>query len=99
MSDPIKLEKTEHYQRTNCRIPPIGPCVIVTPRGSIQVEEVPGFLTIEVSRSKSPNSVVVMLYDPGSKAGLIVQMTADNALNAGASMIALANRIDGGEVN
>lgn len=104
MRDPIQLEKTEFYQRTDCSITPIGPCLIVTARGTIVVQEVPGFLTIDVSRNGAPASVAVMVYSPSPVDGeygdgLIVQMDAKSARSAGYSLVALAETLEPGGAN
>lgn len=101
MPNTIKLEKTDTFQSIGDSIEPFGDCQIVTVRGLISAAEVPGYTTILVERDGGPASVMVMLYHPPCDGadlgtGLITQLSASSARQVGASLIDLANRIDGG---
>jgi hypothetical protein len=100
VTDTLHLNKLEGYMAVTCSFPPLGGVHIETPRGPVLVADAPGFTTIRVNHEDEP-SIAVLVYDPpraGEEqgAGYIVQMSPDNARNAGASLIHLANLVDGG---
>lgn len=102
MSDQIiPLEKTETYQRTNCSFAPVGPGTMMTPRGEVYIEDVPGFLSMEIMRDGKVQSVGILVYEPkpGKGEGMLVQFSADNARAVAASLMMIADKIEAMEPN
>lgn len=95
----MEIEKTPTYQETNDQIAPIGPMSMVTRKGIITAYDAPGITSLEIrNEDGSVRSAAIVVYDPSPEvgAGLIVQMSADSARRFGASLIGIANLIDGG---
>lgn len=100
MTDRIKIDKTEHCLSRNDSITPLGGVEYQTPRGPVYAVDVPGYLNLEVVREDG-SSIAIMLYHPPCEgqelgAAFITQMSAENARLIGASLIELANKVDGG---
>ena len=79
-------------------IPHIGDLTLVTVRGAIDAEEVPGAMSTKIT---SPDDVTVglTLYVPPQAKGLhgrgmFVQLRPNEARNMGASLVKIANDLD-----
>ncbi|QZP06841.1 hypothetical protein [Caenibius sp. WL] len=94
--DTIVIEKTKTYQQTRAQLGRIGPIVMETPRGPVEVEDAPGFLTMQVDREGAPHSIAVLVYEPrpGKGRGLVVQMDANSARAVAASLMMMADRLE-----
>lgn len=97
--DLIKPEKLPGFAQLNSSLPPLGPCAIVTARGTVQVEEVPGLTTLIINRAAGASSVALLVYRPAEDssqigAGVLTQLDANSARNIAASLLKLANDID-----
>lgn len=75
----------------------IGSIKVDTPRGTIEAIEIPGLTSIMVERDNGDRSIVMLSYDPEHSAGVFVQLSPDLARNMGASLLHLANLVDGGK--
>lgn len=94
--DRIVVEKTKTYQQTSSRFRRVGPVKMVTPRGEVHVEDVPGFTTLQIDHDGKPYSIAVLVYEPepGRGQGMIVQMGADSARAVAGSLMMLADRLE-----
>lgn len=97
MSDgePMRLEKLRTFERLESRIAPLGSVTMITPRGEVLVEEMPGFLTLELCFNGHPGSIGIMVYEPapGRAKGMLVQINANQARAIAGSLMELADRL------
>lgn len=104
MIDTVNLHPTENSISEGSDIPPMAPTIFNTGRGPVLAMDWPGICSIGMMREGSETSTVaVMIYDPrpvlgheGPGTAALSQMTAEQARNFGASLIELADQIDGG---
>lgn len=98
MAENLKLEQMPTGAKLQYTCTPIGPLTIATARGVIEAAEVPGCSTIEMrDPNGAPLTIMLFLYDPETGSGMFNQMSAEMARHMGASLIHLANRLDGQE--
>jgi hypothetical protein len=103
MSDRTTPSKMPTYTQTVDNYPPFGGIEIETVRGPVRVVDAPGLTSLAFDRDEA-SSIGLMIYEPshergGVGVGMIVQMGPATARNFAASLVHLANRIDGGRTN
>jgi hypothetical protein len=100
MATPIT--KTDTYEQTRGVADKLGCMDVETPKGICHIHDAPGVLTVEISGDGRVPSVGIMLYDPepqtvsGKGVGFISQLDAGSARNVAASLLRMADRLDGG---
>lgn len=101
MSDEIiEPKKTNTYQSVREQLEPLGDMVVQTPHGAVMCREVAGFTTLFFMREGQPATMMLMVFDPpvvpgGTGQAMGIQISASTARSLGASLIELANNIDG----
>lgn len=73
----------------------LGPRTLRTPRGDVDVVDAPGFSTMLV-QSEDPewSRVGVLVYDPETGKGMIVQFDPASARTTAASLLRLADELE-----
>lgn len=99
MSEPMKPARSPHCITTRCNIAPIGPVDIVTPSGPVRAHDAPGLIALTVT-TDAQTVIAVLAYDPTPDIahGLLAQMDPATARNFGATLLALADALEGGRV-
>lgn len=92
--DPIEVTKLEGAESVRSWIRPIGRVSLNTARGVIVADEVPGLSTMLVGY-EGEQTVAVLTYCSAHGVGTFAQIDADLARKFGASLIHLANLLDG----
>lgn len=103
MTNTVDLYPAENAICEGNDIPPMEPTVFNTGRGPVLATDWPGICSIGMVRDGVEKSTVaVMIYDPkpflgfgGPGTAALSQMTAEQARNFGASLIELADQMDG----
>jgi hypothetical protein len=78
----------------------IGPLRLTTPRGEVELDEVQGLTTSNLTRDGEDLSrIAVVVYQPGPSSrtpgkGLFVQLDPHAARSIGASLLKLADMVD-----
>ena len=100
---PVRPLKTDTYEETVGEAEQIGCIDIQTVRGPVHCHDAPGIMTFRADIPGEQSGVWLLAYDPearqhsGKGFGLIHQMKPDEARTVAASLLRLANQIDGGE--
>lgn len=98
-----EFDLTEARLKTEDNFPSLGCLDVQTPKGLIHVHDAPGSMTTMVTHPDGERSVGVLLYDPevppGKVQGIISQMSPGSARVMAASLVSLANEIDGGRMD
>ena len=100
MTDTIKMHKLPGYSSHRETAEPIGQVLLETSYGPVMAVEAPGITTMMIEGGGKPSTIAVLVYMPQHSAdpgmGLIVQVGPEAARNLAASLLHLANAIDGG---
>lgn len=102
MTEVIKLERTADFEETRGVAVSVGPMVIETPHGQVMVLDAPGLTTTKIERPGVPTSIALIVYDPepvpdlgNLGTALLAQLDPEIARAIAASLLRLANEIDG----
>lgn len=94
MSDPIEVTKVEGGESLRSSIRGIGTVELKTARGVVVADELPGLATMLFEHGEA-KTIVVLTYCTAHGRGSYSQLDADGARKVGASLIHLANLLDG----
>lgn len=107
-SEVVTPMRTPEFQELRGAATALGNPIIATPQGKVRAYDAPGFTTMLGEREvMSKSMILLMVYNPNMReadeaaigTGMVVQLPPDSARSIAASLLRLADRIDGGKAN
>lgn len=98
----VTVEPLDDEEHLELKARALGCLNVATHQGPVHCHDAPGVMTLEVTREDGSESVAILLYrGPESEdsfgVGLIVQLDPETTRVLAASLLRLANRLDGGK--